>query len=90
VETIMSKLARDDLEDILKIVNYCVARIKTGSLDTRDLLTKMLDIFQSYDAQFYPANQSFDGVNLSNSCSIKESSADLEKYIEYYWRYDPL
>jgi DNA-binding CsgD family transcriptional regulator len=86
----MCKLDRDDLEDILKIVNFCMARIKTGSLDTRDLLTKMLDVFQSYDAEFFPSNQSFTGVDLSNTFSIKESSADLEKYIEYYWRYDPL
>ncbi len=86
----MYELDRNDLKDILGIVNFCMARIKTGSLDTRDLLIRMLDVFQSYDAQFFPSNRSYNGVDLSNSYSVKESSADLEKYIEYYWRYDPL
>ena len=86
----MYKLDRNDLEDILKIVNLCMARVKTGCLDTRDLLIEMLNVFRSDDAQFFPSNQSFDGVDLTNSYSIKESSADLVKYIEYYWRYDPL
>jgi DNA-binding CsgD family transcriptional regulator len=86
----MYELDRNDLEDILKIVNFCMARIKTGSLDTRDLLAEMLNVFQSYDAQFFPSNQSFDGVDLSNSYSIKESSTDLVKYVDYYWRFDPL
>ena len=86
----MYELDRNDLEDILKIVNFCMTRIKTGSLDTRGLLVEMLNVFQSYDAQFFPSNQSFDGVDLSNSFAIKEGSADLVKYIDYYWRFDPL
>ena len=79
----MYELDRNDLEDILKIVNFCMTRIKTGSLDTRGLLVEMLNVFQSYDAQFFPSNQSFDGVDLSNSFAIKEGSADLVKYIDF-------
>lgn len=86
----MYNLDRNDLEDILKLVNFCMARIKTGNLDPRDLLTEMLNIFQSYDAEFFPPNQSLNGVDLSNSYSIKEGSADLVKYTDYYWRFDPL
>jgi DNA-binding CsgD family transcriptional regulator len=86
----MNELDRNDLEDILKIVNFCMTRIKTGNLDPRDLLTEMLDIFQSYDAEFFPSNQSLNGVDLSNSYSIKQASADLIKYTDYYWRLDPL
>jgi DNA-binding CsgD family transcriptional regulator len=86
----MYELDRNDLEDVLKIVNFCMARIKTGYLDPRDLLAEMLSVFRSYDAQFFPSNQSLNGVDLSNSFAIKEGSADLVKYIDYYWRLDPL
>jgi DNA-binding CsgD family transcriptional regulator len=86
----MYNLDRNDLEDVLKIINFCMARIKTGHLDPRDLLTEMLSVFQSYDGQFFPSNQSFNGVDLSNSFTIKEGSADLIKYVDYYWRLDPL
>jgi DNA-binding CsgD family transcriptional regulator len=86
----MYNLYRSDLEDVLKIVNFCMARLKTGYLDPKDLLAEMLNVFQSYDAQFFPSNQKLNGVDLSNSFTIKESTADLVKYIDYYWRLDPL
>jgi DNA-binding CsgD family transcriptional regulator len=86
----INDLDRNDFEDILKIVNLCMTRIKTGNLDPRELLAEMLDIFQSYDAEFFPSNQNLDGVDLSNSYSIKEGSADLIKYTNYYWQLDPL
>jgi DNA-binding CsgD family transcriptional regulator len=86
----MYNLDRNDLEDILKIVNFCMTRIKTGYLDPKDLLAEMLNVFQSYDAEFFPSNQKLNGVDLSNSFTIKESTADLVKYTDYYWRLDPL
>jgi DNA-binding CsgD family transcriptional regulator len=86
----MYNLSRNDLEEILKFVNFCMTRIKTGNVDPKELLTEMLKIFQSYDAEFFPSNRSLNGVDLSNSFSIKEGKADLVKYVDHYWRYDPL
>jgi DNA-binding CsgD family transcriptional regulator/PAS domain-containing protein len=86
----MYNLSRNDLEEILKFVNFCMTRIKTGNVDPKELLAEMLKIFQSYDAEFFPSNQSSNGVDLSNSFSIKEGKADLVKYVDHYWRYDPL
>lgn len=86
----MYKLSRDDLEDILKLVNFCMTRIKAGNVNPGELLTEMLKIFRSYDAEFFPSNQALNGVDLSNTFSIKEERADLAKYVDYYWRYDPL
>jgi DNA-binding CsgD family transcriptional regulator len=86
----MYNLSRNDLEEILKFVNFCMSRIKTGNVDPKELLTEMLKIFQSYDAEFFPSNQLSNGVDLSNSFSIKEGRADQVKYIDHYWRYDPL
>jgi DNA-binding CsgD family transcriptional regulator len=51
---------------------------------------EMLQIFRSYDAEFFPPNQSLTGLELKNACSIKESNDDLGEYIKYYWQYDPL
>jgi DNA-binding CsgD family transcriptional regulator len=86
----MYDLTKNDLEDILKIVNFCMARIKTGNVEPKDLLIEMLKTFRSYDAEFFPSNQSLNGVDLANSLSIKEDKANLVKYANYYWRYDPL
>ncbi len=86
----MYNLSRNDLEEILKFVNFCMTNIKTGNVDPKDLLTEMLGIFRSYDAEFFPSNQSLNGVDLSKSFSIKEGRADLVKYVNHYWRYDPL
>lgn len=83
-------LDRNDFEEILKLVNFCMKHIANGHIDPRDLLMEMLQIFHSYDAEFFPPNQSLTGIELNNTCSIKESNDDLEKYIEYYWQYDPL
>jgi DNA-binding CsgD family transcriptional regulator len=86
----MYDLNRYDLEEILKFVNFCMINIKKGNLNTKDLLMEMLKIFRSYDAQFFPSNNNYDGVDLSKSISIKEKRDDLAKYINHYWRYDPL
>jgi len=83
-------LCRNDLEDILKLVDFCMTRVKMGNVDSKDLLEKMLKIFRSDDAEFFPSNQSLDGADLSNTFSIKEERASLTNYINYYWRYDPL
>jgi DNA-binding CsgD family transcriptional regulator len=86
----MYNLSRNDLEEILKFVNFCMTRIKTGNVDPKDLLTEMLNIFRSNDAEFFPSNQNLTGVDLSNSFTLKEGKADLVKYVDHYWRYDPL
>jgi DNA-binding CsgD family transcriptional regulator len=86
----MYQLSRNDLQDILKLINFCMTHIKTGNIDPKDLLLEMLKIFRSYDGHFFPTNQSLDGADLSNSFSIKEGQAEQEKYKNYYWRYDPL
>ena len=86
----MYNLSRNDLEEILKFVNFCMTRIKTGNVDPKELLTEMLSIFQSYDAEFFPSNQNLTGADLSKSFTLKEGKADLVKYVDHYWRYDPL
>jgi DNA-binding CsgD family transcriptional regulator len=86
----MYNLDRNDLEEILRLVNFCMTHIKTGNIDPKNLLVEMLKIFRSYDAEFFPSNQSLDGVDLNKSFSIKEGQADLIKYVDHYWRYDPL
>jgi DNA-binding CsgD family transcriptional regulator len=83
-------LNRSELEEVLKLVNFCMTHIKTGNVNPKDLLTEMLKIFRSYDAEFFPSNQNLNGVDLSKSFSVKENRADLVKYVDHYWRYDPL
>jgi DNA-binding CsgD family transcriptional regulator len=85
-----NRLDRNELEEVLKLVNFCMKQMTSGSIDPRDLLIEMLHIFHSYDAEFFPPNRSLTGIELNNTCSIKESSDDLRKYIDYYWQYDPL
>jgi len=86
----MYNLSRNDLEEILKFVNFCMTRIKTGNVDPKELLTEMLNIFQSNDAEFFPSNQNLTGVDLSKSFTLKEDKANLVKYVDHYWRFDPL
>ena len=86
----MYNLSRSDLEEVLSLVNFCMSHIKMGHVDPKDLLTEMLKTFRSYDAGFFPPNQSLTGVDLSNSFSIKEPKADQARYIDHYWQYDPL
>jgi len=86
----MYNLSRNDLEDILKLVNFCMTRIKKGNVDSKDLLTEMLKAFRSYDAGFFPSNQSLNGVDMSSSFCIKEEKESLVKYMNHFWRYDPL
>ena len=86
----MYNLNRSDLEEIFKLVNFCMTHIKTGNMDPKELLMEMLRVFRSYDAEFFPSNLSLSGVDLSQSFSIKEGMEDREKYIDHYWRYDPL
>lgn len=85
-----NKLDRNDLEEVLKLVNFCMKQMTSGFIDPENLLIEMLQIFRSYDAEFFPPNQNLTGIELNNACSIKESSDDLRKYIDYYWQYDPL
>jgi len=86
----MYNLNRNDLEDILTLVNFCMTHIKKGTLDSRDLLTEMLKVFRSYDAEFFPPNQSLNGVDMLNSICIKEEKSNQMKYVDHYWRHDPL
>lgn len=86
----MYNLSRNDLEEVLKLVNFCMTHIKTGNVNPKDLLIEMLNIFRSYDAEFFPSNQNLNGVDLSKSFSVKENRADQVRYIDHYWRYDPL
>jgi DNA-binding CsgD family transcriptional regulator/PAS domain-containing protein len=86
----MYNLSKSNLEEVLKLVNFCMTHIKLGHIDPKDLLKEMLKTFRSYDAGFFPPNQSFTGVDLSNSFSIKTPEAEQAKYIDHYWRYDPL
>ena len=86
----MYNLNRSELEEILKLVNFCMTHIKSGNVDPKDLLIEMLKVFHSYDAEYFPSNNGLNGVDLSNSFSIKEGRADQVKYIDHYWRYDPL
>jgi DNA-binding CsgD family transcriptional regulator len=86
----MYQLSRYDLQDILELINFCITHIKMGNMDPKDLLVEMLKIFRSYDGEFFPSNQNLDGVDLSNSFSIKEGQTEQAKYKDYYWRYDPL
>jgi DNA-binding CsgD family transcriptional regulator len=84
------QLNQNDFEEILRIVKFCSNHIKTGNIDPKDLLIELLKVFRSYDAQFFPSNQNLNGADISKSFCIKEKQEDLEKYISYYWRYDPL
>ncbi len=86
----MYNLNRSDLEEVLKLVNFCMTHLKKGVIDPKDLLIEMLKVFRSYDAEFFPSNQGLNGVDLSKSISIKEGRAYQEKYIDHYWRFDPL
>ena len=86
----MDNLDRNDLEEIFKLVNFCMTQIKMGNVDSKDLLVEMLKVFQSNDAEFFPSNQSLNGVDMSGSLCIKENKENLAKYISHYWRFDPL
>ncbi len=86
----MFDLNRNDLEEILKFVNFCMTHIKTGNVEPKDLLLEMHKIFRSYDAEFFPYNQDLNDVDLGNSLSIKERDSDLIKYVDHYWQFDPL
>ncbi|MBN2238426.1 MAG: helix-turn-helix transcriptional regulator [Dehalococcoidales bacterium] len=83
-------LDRTDLEEVLKLVSFCMKQMAAGSIEPRGLLLEMLQIFRSYDAEFFPPNQNLTGIELNDTCSIKESNEFLKKYIDYYWQYDPL
>jgi hypothetical protein len=67
-----------------------MTQIKMGNVDSKDLLVEMLKVFQSNDAEFFPSNQSLNGVDMSGSLCIKENKENLAKYISHYWRFDPL
>lgn len=88
--SIMVSLSRNEIEEILRLVNFCMNHIKTGNIDPKDLLIEMARIFRSYDAEFFPSNQNLDGIDLSSSLSIKEDEANLTRYVDHYWQYDPL
>ncbi|MBN1125249.1 MAG: helix-turn-helix transcriptional regulator [Sedimentisphaerales bacterium] len=64
--------------------------IKTGNIDPKDLLIEMAKMFRSYDAEFFPSNENMSGIDLSSTLTIKEGEADLNKYVDHYWQYDPL
>jgi len=86
----MYDLSRNELEEALKLVNFCMTSIKMGRVEPADLLTEMLTTFRSYDANFFPPNESLTGVDLSSTFSLKEADNNLQKYIDHYWQYDPL
>ncbi|MGD9119001.1 MAG: hypothetical protein PVJ08_09795, partial [Dehalococcoidia bacterium] len=59
-------------------------------MDIKEVLIEMRKIFKSYDAEFFPSNESFDGVDLLNVFCFNEDRTSLIQYAEHYWRYDPL
>jgi len=86
----MYSLERHDFEEILKLVHFCMTHIKTGSINPKDLLEEMLKVFRSYDAVFFPSNPEMNGVDLTKSFGLKEGPRDITKYLDHYWRMDPL
>ena len=86
----MFNLTRQDLEELLKLINFCMTRIKTGNVEPKDLLIEMVKAFHSNDAVFIPSNQGLNGADLSGAFSLRQGAGGLTKYINYYWRYDPL
>ena len=84
------QLDKEDLEEVLNLVNFSMKYIANGRFDPRELLAEMLKVFRSYDAQYFPPNQSLTGIDLNRTLSIRESNETLERYISYYWQYDPL
>jgi DNA-binding CsgD family transcriptional regulator len=67
-----------------------MTHIKKGNVEPKDLLAEMLKVFRSYDAEYFPSNQFLNGVDLSNGFSIREGKDDQKKYVDHYWRFDPL
>ncbi|MFC1946701.1 LuxR C-terminal-related transcriptional regulator [Chloroflexota bacterium] len=83
-------LDNDELQEMLNLIRFSMKYMSTGRLNLRELLVEMLKVFQSYDAQYFPPNESLTGIDLNNTLSIRESNETLEQYIDYYWQYDPL
>jgi DNA-binding CsgD family transcriptional regulator len=86
----MLNLTRQDLEEVLKLVSFCMARIKTGNVEPKGLLMEMLKFFRSNDVVFFPSNKGLNGADLSSAFSLMEGRDALTRYANYYWRYDPL
>jgi DNA-binding CsgD family transcriptional regulator len=84
------KLIQKDLEDVLKVGGLCMSCVKAGKMDVKHILAELCKIFQSSNVEFFPPNQALDGVDLPKVIDLNDDRWSIDKYAEYYWRYDPL
>ncbi len=83
----MPMLDSIDYDDVLKAINRCILCLKNGG-KVEDVLYAVLNAFNADQAVFLSVNNN--SVDLTNSFAICPDSTYLNKYADYYWRYDPL
>ncbi len=84
------KLIQTDLEDVLKVGGLCMSYLKSGKMEVKHILAELCKIFQSSNIEFFPPNQTLDGADLLKAMALNNDRWSVDKYAEYYWRYDPL
>lgn len=83
----MHMLDCNDYDDALKAINRCILCLKNDG-NVEDVLYAVLDAFKADQAVFLSLSN--EGVDLTNSFAICPDNTYLNKYADYYWRYDPL
>jgi DNA-binding CsgD family transcriptional regulator len=86
----IDKLTQNDYQDVLKIGNLCISSLKSGKLEIKEILNQICEIFESNNVEFFPPNDTLDGVDLAKACDLNGPQWALNQYADYYWRYDPL
>jgi DNA-binding CsgD family transcriptional regulator len=86
----IDELTQNDYRDILKIANLCISSLKSGKLEIKDILIQICEIFESNNVEFFPPNDTLNGVDLTKACDLIGPQWALKEYADYYWRYDPL
>jgi DNA-binding CsgD family transcriptional regulator len=83
-------LTRQDYRDVLKLGNLCISSLKASRLEIRRILSEICEIFKSNNAEFFPPNETLDGVDLDQACDLNGFNSALKEYADCYWRFDPI
>jgi DNA-binding CsgD family transcriptional regulator len=83
-------LTQRDYNDVLEIGNLCISSLKINRLEIRDILSTICEIFISNNVEFFPPNDTFNGVNLGKTSVLHEENWAVKEYADFYWQIDPL
>ena len=84
----MHRLRNQDFRDILDLIHLCNSHL--GLTEMREAFLSAVErVFRVQRANFFVSNTDLKGIDINSTVSLGIEKRYLERYSQYYYRYDP-